>query len=557
MSFAQAPANDDPCAAITLTPSATCTYQTFTTVNATVSTGLASPGCAGLQFHDVWFQVVVPAGGALTFDTQTGSITDGGMAIYSGDCNTLVFIECDDDDSPNGLMPSITRTGLTPGSTVFIRMWRYNNDATAPPSYGTFGICVTFPPPPPSNNDCSGAISAPVNATTACTLTLTGSTQSATPSTGAPVPTCSATGVNDDVWYSFVATSTAHSVTLSNVTGTSTGMAIAVYSGSCGALSALQCATGNTLIVGSLTIGQTYFVRIYTAVATAGLYANYTLCIATPPPPPANDDPCAAVTLTATAACNYQTFTTVSATNSTGFPAPGCANYNGGDVWFQVTVPASGTLIFDTQTGGITDGGMAIYSGDCNTMTLIECDDDDSPNGLMPMITRTGLTPGSTIFIRFWEYNNDAPGTFGICVTFPPPPPANDNCAAAVMVPVNANLNCAQTVNGTTQSATASTGAPAPTCNATGVNDDVWYSFVATGAVHTLTLTNITGTSTGMTMALYSGAACGSLTNLQCLGGNTLNVGGLTAGQTYFVRIYTTTATAGLYGSFTFCVGTP
>ncbi|RYD88619.1 MAG: hypothetical protein EOP54_26955, partial [Sphingobacteriales bacterium] len=225
MSLAQAPANDDPCAAITLTPSATCTYQTFTTVNATVSTGLASPGCAGVQFHDVWFQVVVPAGGALTFDTQTGTITDGGMAIYSGDCNTLVFIECDDDDSPNGLMPSITRTGLTPGSTVFVRMWRYNNVATAPPSYGTFGICVTFPPPPPANNDCSGAIPAPVNATTACTLTLTGTTQSATPSTGAPVPTCSATGVNDDVWYSFVATSTAHSVTLSNVTGTSTGMA--------------------------------------------------------------------------------------------------------------------------------------------------------------------------------------------------------------------------------------------------------------------------------------------------------------------------------------------
>jgi gliding motility-associated-like protein len=553
MSSAQAPANDDCSAAITLTPAASCTYQTFTTLNATTSTGAPAPGCANYQGGDVWFQVVVPAGGALIFDTQTGTITDLGMAIYSGTCAGLTLIECDDDDSPNGNMSMITRTGLTPGSTIYIRCWEYGNDAP-----GTFGICVTLPPPPPANDDCSGAVSVPVNPTPACTQTITGTTQSATASTGAPAPTCSATGVNDDVWYSFVATSTIHAVTLSNVTGTSTGMAIALYGGgACGSLTNLQCATGNTVTAANLSVGQTYFVRIFTATATAGLYANYTLCVSTPPPPPVNDDPCAAVTLVASATCTYQTFTTVSATNSTGFPAPGCANYLGGDVWFQVTVPASGSLIIDTQTGGITDGGMAIYSGDCNTMTLIECDDDDSPNGNMSMITRTGLTPGSTIFIRVWEYGNDAPGTFGICVTFPPPPPANDNCAGAVSVPVNADLNCGQTVTGTTQSATASTGVPAPTCSATGVNDDVWYSFVASNVSHVMTLTNVTGTSTGMTMALYSGTGCGTLTQVQCIAGNTLIVNGLTTGQTYYVRVYTTTATAALYANFTFCVGTP
>lgn len=553
MSSAQAPANDDCTGAISLTPSATCTYQTFTTTNATASTGAPAPGCANYQGGDVWFQVVVPAGGALIFDTQTGTITDLGMAIYSGTCAGLTLIECDDDDSPNGNMSLITSTGLTPGSTIYIRCWEYGNDAP-----GTFGICVTLPPAAPANDDCSGAISVPVNPTTTCTQTITGTTQSATASTGAPAPTCSATGVNDDVWYSFVATSTIHSVTLSNVTGTSTGMAIAIYGGgACGSLTNLQCGTGNAVTAANLSVGQTYFVRVFTATATAGLYANYTLCVSTPPPPPVNDDPCAAVTLVASATCTYQTFTTVSATNSTGFPAPGCANYNGGDVWFQVTVPASGSLIIDSQTGGITDGGMAIYSGDCNTMTLIECDDDDSPNGNMSMITRTGLTPGSTIFIRFWEYGNDAPGTFGICVTFPPPPPANDNCAGAIPAPVNPDLACAQTVTGTTQSATASTGVPAPTCSATGVNDDVWYSFVANNASHVITLTNVTGTSTGMTLALYSGAGCGALTQVQCIAGNTLIVGGLTTGQTYYVRVYTTTATAGLYANFTFCVGTP
>ncbi len=548
---AQAPSNDDPCAAIPLTVGATCAYQTFTTANATGSTGFPAPGCASYAGADVWFQVVVPAGGALIIDTQTGVITDGGMALYSGDCNTMTLISCDDDTSPNGLMPMITASGLTPGSTVWVRVWEYGGN-----NNGTFGICVTAPPPPPANDNCTGATSLTVNATAACTVTTPGTTQSATATVGAPAPTCSAAGATDDVWYSFVATNTIHTVSLSGVTGTATAMAMAVYSGaSCAALTGMQCGTGNTLIQSGLTVGQTYYVRVWTTATTTG-YANFNICVSTPPPPPANDDPCAAITLTATATCTYQTFTTASATNSTGFPAPGCASFNGGDVWFQVTVPASGALIFDTQTGVITDGGMAIYSGDCNTMTLIECDDDDSPNGLMPRIERTGLTPGSTIWIRVWEYGNDNPGTFGICVTFPPPPPANDNCSGAVMLTVNSDLSCAVVTAGTTQSGTASTGVPTPTCSAAGATADVCFSFVATSPFHRISLLNITGTTTAMAMQLYSGTSCAALTGVQCLTGATLNVGSLTVGQTYYIRVWTT-ATTTAYASFNICVGTP
>jgi hypothetical protein len=65
----------------------------------------------------------------------------------------------------------------------------------------------------------------------------------------------------------------------------------------------------------------------------------------------------------------------------------------------------------------MTDSGMAIYSGTCGALTLIECDDDDSTNGAMSYINRTGLTPGSTVYIRFWEFSNDNNGTFGICAS--------------------------------------------------------------------------------------------------------------------------------------------
>lgn len=135
---------------------------------------------------------------------------------------------------------------------------------------------------------------------------------------------------------------------------------------------------------------------------------------------PANDDPCNAISLTATQNCTYQTFTNEFATATTGVPAPGCASYQGSDVWFKVTVPCTGSLIIDTETGVILDGGMAVYSGDCTNLILIDCDDDGSQNGTMSFISVSGQAPGTDLWIRVWEYGGNNNGTFGICVSMPP-----------------------------------------------------------------------------------------------------------------------------------------
>ncbi|MBL0036115.1 MAG: hypothetical protein IPP26_10235 [Flavobacteriales bacterium] len=53
------------------------------------------------------------------------------------------------------------------------------------------------------------------------------------------------------------------------------------------------------------------------------------------------------------------------ATSTTGLPGPGCANYSGGDVWYRVTVPASGRVTVTTSTVGgsaLTDSGMGFYT---------------------------------------------------------------------------------------------------------------------------------------------------------------------------------------------------
>ena len=155
---------------------------------------------------------------------------------------------------------------------------------------------------------------------------------------------------------------------------------------------------------------------------------------------PANDDPCNATPLTVGTSCSFVPATTVNATATTGVPAPGCASYGGPDVWFTVVVPASGTVKLDSQTGTITDGGMAVYSGNCTSMTLIECDDDDSQNGAMSFINLTGQTPGATLYVRFWKYSSGT-GTFSICASEPTPPPpcgasplAGDACSNATPI---------------------------------------------------------------------------------------------------------------------------
>lgn len=141
------------------------------------------------------------------------------------------------------------------------------------------------------------------------------------------------------------------------------------------------------------------------------------------PTPPPNDDPCSATTLPVGAGtCTFVTYTNENATASAGVPEPGCAFYSGGDVWFTITVPASGSVDIDMNTGVITDAGMAIYSGTCGSLTRIECDDDDSPNGAMSFISLTGQTPGAALWIRVWEYGNNNNGTFDICASEPAPP---------------------------------------------------------------------------------------------------------------------------------------
>ncbi len=276
-------------------------------------------------------------------------------------------------------------------------------------------------------------------------------------SVGTPAPTCGAAPAND-MWTTFTITSGPLDIQISTAGvpgGRNVNFEIYSSTGPCAGLVSIGCANagGNgvneTLDMSSLPNG-TYYVRFY---STSNTINSIDLCItATTPVPPLTNDDCAdaiPVAVGADGICTEITVTNEGATDS-GVAGPGCANYQGGDVWFSVTVPASGNVTFATDyslTVGLTDVGMAIYSGICGALTMIECDDDDG-NGAMSSISATGLTPGATIFVRIWEYGNNETGTFDLCFSEPVPSDANQDCSTSQGICTDATIGGASDGDG-------------------------------------------------------------------------------------------------------------
>jgi gliding motility-associated-like protein len=138
---------------------------------------------------------------------------------------------------------------------------------------------------PDINNECTGSKLAPVNQNTNCLQTVFGSLAAATGSPQTNIGTgCSATSDDDDVWFHFVATATTHYVSIQGINyGTlPTGLNFAVYSGTCGAITQFGACftTTSSSVLNGLTIGQTYFIKVYSA-GTTPVTTQFELCIGT------------------------------------------------------------------------------------------------------------------------------------------------------------------------------------------------------------------------------------------------------------------------------------
>ena len=128
----------------------------------------------------------------------------------------------------------------------------------------------------------------------------------------------------------------------------------------------------------------------------------------------------------------------------------------------------------------------------------------------------------------------------------------NDECANAILVPVNGDASCAQTVQGSLIGATGTT----LTTNCFGnPNDDVWFQFTAVTANHYVELNNIIGGfGFDLVYEIYTGS-CGTLTPIICNTNNQTALSGLIPGQVYYIRIFSF-GTDPESITFNVCVGT-
>jgi gliding motility-associated-like protein len=130
----------------------------------------------------------------------------------------------------------------------------------------------------------------------------------------------------------------------------------------------------------------------------------------------------------------------------------------------------------------------------------------------------------------------------------------NDDCDGAIDVPVNPGAQCLDTASGTVTGATSS--GIASSCSWMAPEWDVWYSFEATGDTHAISVIDQVGAF--YYFALFEGDCEGDgLEEVYCNYSSSSIVNNLTAGQTYYIQVYTTWLNGTGPTSFEVCVGTP
>ncbi|WP_456437899.1 T9SS sorting signal type C domain-containing protein [Psychroserpens sp.] len=555
LTFAQVPGNDCASAtALTLVSGGTIStgLQSMATLGGTYDVGISCTVGSGFygDATDGVYSINVTSAGAYTFAfDNTGDVWKS-LSIHSGCAPTNG--NCVGGIITGGLQDGTSGPIILTPSTYYLVV---DSWMLLTPS-ASFTLEITSPL---ANDECSGAIGLTVNADQNCGSTTAGSTVSATASSQAD----DVSGTPDnDVWYSFVATNTSHTVSLLNVVlvNGSNDMGIGVYNGSagCGSLAFEATSDPNSLDLTGLTIGDLYYVRVYGWFIDPTDEANFNVCVGTPPPPPTNDECSGAIGLTVNADQDCGTTTQGSTVSATASPqADDVSGTPDNDIWFSFTATNTThrvSLLNLFFVSGSTDMGIGVYNGSAGCGSLVfEATSD--PN----ILDLTGLTIGNLYYVRIYGWFADPTdqANFDVCVGTPPPPPSNDECSGAIGLTVNTDRNCGTTTPGTTVSATASPQAD----DVSGTPDnDVWYSFTATNTSHTVSLLNVVlvNGSTDMGIGVYNGTSgCASLTFEATSDPNILDLTGLTIGDLYYVRVYGWFLDPTDQANFDVCVGSP
>ena len=556
------PSNNECGTSTLLTSGSSCNNISSSIRNATASSfTISGVPCVVGTHYDVWFQfTAVGVTQTATISSLQSDFTNPEVAIFSGTCaGTLTQLGCG--------TTTTTVNGLTIGATYYVRVSNVGSFVSS--NNGNFNICIFHQPAGPSNDFCITPTT--LTSASACN-NVTGNLRYAT--SAGPTATAPCTGTLTtiyDVWYSFVAASTTHAVTVSNLGSnlTAAGTFIQLFSGACGSLTSITCQTVSTtngrLTNTALTIGDTYYIRVYVTTnptASSTSQWNFNICVQQPP---ANDLCVNAIVLTPGANC-ANVVGTLDLTVLSALPGNGCVGAgNYFDVWYRFTATSlSHTITLSSFGANFTAPRIIMYTAaGCPVGAPLTC---------VPAYTLTQSTViGTVYYVQIANFGINPAGVsaanFNICLTAAPGPPTNDLCTGAIVLV--SGTTCSNTA-GTLIRATASSPVVPGSCGIA-LAPDVWFSFVAQSVFPLINLSAIgANLQTDGRIQLLTGS-CGSFVQVgSChiiLGTSTnfntmTNTGGdgLTIGQTYYIRVTHNTlvapVTSGTY-TFNICVVDP
>jgi large repetitive protein len=163
-----------------------------------------------------------------------------------------------------------TVTGLTPGIhyAFYVKAICGNGEESSLSGAKAFTTAII-------NDACDNAITVPVNSGWECEETTHGTVNGSTSEIQYPFST------TYDVWYKFVAENDIHTVSLINCFGDY--VSFEVYTGdNCGNLTPMVTMGGPSKNLQGLTIGATYWVRVYTSLSSPPIMNGFDLCVCTP-----------------------------------------------------------------------------------------------------------------------------------------------------------------------------------------------------------------------------------------------------------------------------------
>lgn len=259
------------------------------------------------------------------------------------------------------------------------------------------------------NDNCSGAIPLTVGASFsagAVTSSNVGSTIDGT------LPSCNSDAV-DNVWFTVVVPASGN-VTIETREAAGSlfdDSVLTVYTGTCGSLTEIACNDDTNADLFSLvsltgqTPGATLYVSAwkYDSSVDSGNFqiSAYELISA-------NNICSQAIPLTIGTDFTSGSIVTNNGGATTDGTVPSCNGDAVDNIWFSVVVPPSGNVTIETnEVAGspFDDSVLTVYSGSCGTLTEIACNDDGG-DGFFSLVTLTGQTPGSTLYVSAWKYDS-------------------------------------------------------------------------------------------------------------------------------------------------------